>query len=157
MIWCGLILGFLALVVTFWEKTPAVLEGVTELVKVLKPEQPRVPENKENKENQDVLRIVATWQSGTSGKTYEISPRSLNTFFLNEKSEGQTIPVGVGTISGNSIVIHYTSPTKGRSAVLRLQVSGDGNTMTGTFQGEERVETGVLNFRKLAPSYPQKA
>jgi hypothetical protein len=146
MMWCGLIIGFLALVVTFWKETPAVLESVTELIKTLNPDPPRVSENKEN---QEVVRIVGTWQSGTSDKTYEISPRSLNTFFLNEKSGGQTIPVGVGTISRSGIVIEYTSPTKGRSAILRLQVSDDGNTMTGSFQGKEQTETGLLSFRKL--------
>lgn len=150
MIWTGLVIAILSMVVAFWKETPQVVKSVTELVKVFHPTPSDPLKIPIPQGDQELARIVGTWRSDTSGKMYEVTPQSLNAFTFSEIIDGRSVPAGVGVIINNNISIEYTSPTKGRLAVLTLSVSEDGNMMFGSMQGKDLSETGLLRFRKVA-------
>lgn len=90
------------------------------------------------------------WQSETSQKRYTFICSDANSFdvYLNNASEG-LVKVGTGNFDGPNVEADLYVLTKNRSAHLSLRLSEDGETLAGTWRGEDEREIGQLIFRKL--------
>jgi hypothetical protein len=94
--------------------------------------------------------VCGEWLSATSRKQYNFVCQGKDSFQIYEVTGEGLNKTGSGNMSaGGDVDADLLSSPKNRRAHLRLRLSTDGRTMTGSWQGEDPRESGQLMFHRI--------
>lgn len=94
--------------------------------------------------------VCGQWRSVSSQKNYNFICQSQSSFEIHEMSSGIQTNTGSGSVGPNGEVqANMQIAKKDRIAHLRLQLSSDGQTLVGSWYGDDQREAGTLSFQRM--------